>query len=116
MDVNLDTLAEARQYEEIRIVGYKTMLSFPESVLDSEGRAEINEALAWSNNRLTAINAAYSAIDALLADGYPDRVQQIAAAGVIEQFDRSLAALQLAVDEFAEPPTGSLEVGEEMPV
>ena len=48
MDVNLNGLVEARQYEEIRIAGFKILLSFPNDVLDIESRAEINEALAWS--------------------------------------------------------------------
>lgn len=116
MDVNLITLDSARQYEEIRIAGYKTFLSFPDDVLDAEGRVEINEALDWSNHRLELISGAIAAIDMLLTDGYPDRVQQVAAGRVIKQLNDSLLALRLASDEFDEGPKGTIEVSEEIPV
>jgi len=117
--IDLDALAEARAFEETRIVGYKIILSFPEEVLKElniPGKAETREALAWSENRLAKINGAFAGIDPLLADGYPDRVQQIAPEAVIEQLQASLDILQLAIAEFQPPPSGTLTVGPEIAV
>jgi hypothetical protein len=112
----LDELTTAQDFESVRITGYLELLSFPGNLLSDLARTEVNEAYQWSHQRRSLIMQAIVCIEALMADSYPERLQQIAPLEAIEEFRNGLVAMQLAIAEFEEVAAGSLSVSEEIAV
>lgn len=112
----LEELSAAEAFEQIRRHGYDEILAMPPSLLSNETRAEVFDALQWSNLRYSKLVSAKESVQALLDNGFPGRVQQIAQESAITELKDRLEMMRLAVAEFDTAPTGTVEISEELPV
>ncbi len=112
----LEELLAAEAFEQIRRHGYDEILALPQTLLSDETRAEVFDALQWSNLRFTRIAAAKESVKALLDNGYPERVQQIAPEATIAELKDRLEMMRIAVAEFETAPFGTVKISDEIPV
>ena len=115
----LDFLTEAeaaKQYEDDRILGNEVFLAIPGHILGTPGHAEAQEAITWERNRSHLIGVVIEAVKALVADGYPERLQQVAEQAVIDEYTRIIGLITKTTNEFVPPPTGTITGGKETPI
>lgn len=72
----------------------------PDYLMNGTAKSEIQEALTWSLNRRELLNRGISALGALIEDGFPSRLQQVAPEDIVQVFLDRLANLTAAVGEF----------------
>lgn len=106
-------LASAVALEESCIRGYQELVLLP---LSNSAKSEIEQAIAWSTNRLRALQYVASHLDTLLATGYPVRDEQLVPAEVVVELNDHLARIASAAAEFHAPVTGAVTVGDPLPV
>jgi len=109
-------LTEAEAFERIRMHGYDEILAMSPSLLSDDTRAEVFDALQWSNEHFTRITRAIEHVEDLIDHSYPERVQQIAQESAIAELKDRLEMMRLAVLEFEQAPSGSATISEEIPV
>jgi len=98
--LTLTQLQEDKTREEQLIAGFSELLSIPKPLLSSDAEREISEASAWSQSRLSKINAILDKWSELSDHGYPERQDQIVPDDVLNELQAQLRNVQLAVAEF----------------
>lgn len=111
-----DEISDALDYERARINGYDEILSFSSTLLSEATRAEVTRSRNWSVDRLSMLSLAAVSTNTLMTHDYPARVVQIAPLQAIAELLDRLEMMRLAVSEFHEPPVGSVQISDEIPV
>jgi len=93
-------LSAAETFEEVRVRGYTLLLAFPPPLLSSTARAELTEALEWSNTRLELLRIAKNSVNDLSKHDYPERIQQSAPSEIVAELIQDMTQVQTAINEF----------------
>jgi hypothetical protein len=112
----LKELQTARDFEHDRISGYQEISGIPHHLFSEEAIKEITEAYTWSNNRIILIQHAITAVEFLLWDDYPNRIQQIVSDKVLKDLQQLLEYFRIAVEELESSPKATLIVGPEVKI
>jgi hypothetical protein len=97
-------LQTALELESTRVIGYNGVLVLPVEILGQETEQALQNALQWSLARQALIMTTIMAINALIANDYPNRAVVSISAEVKATLNAGLDAIQSAIDDFVVNP------------